>query len=240
MGDIGTLAPRGVLRVAVAVGPAKSAVWTTRRPGRDAPEGVTVDLAEALARRLGVTHELVEIESSGAIVALAGADAWDLTFVPVDEERRRHVAFGPAYHRGESTYLVRAASPFVTAADVDRDGVRVLGVENTATLRSARRAARRAEVAGCATLADALAAFDAGRCDALALGQDSLRSLLAGRPGARMTEGAFHAAETAVAVPLARGCALPVVAAAMDALGRDGTVRRILERHGSSDAPPPP
>ena len=38
------IAPTGALRVAVAVGPAASAFWTTRDPSTGEPRGVTVEL----------------------------------------------------------------------------------------------------------------------------------------------------------------------------------------------------
>lgn len=220
------------LRVAIAVGPASSAVWTMRPPGGGTPVGITVDLAGELAARLGRPLDLVELASSGQIVETADDDVWDVSFVPVDEERRRRVAFGPAYHVGESTFLVRADSPFAKVDDVDVAGARVLGVEGTATLRSARRFLSRATAAGCVTLAEALAEFEAGRCDAVALGKATLMGLLGQMPGTRMTEGNFHVAETAVAVPKGRDALLSAVTSCMEDMLADGTVPDLLERHG--------
>ncbi|MGA7207543.1 MAG: hypothetical protein WBX78_01370, partial [Pseudolabrys sp.] len=36
----------------------------------------------------------------------ADANRWDVTFMPVDEERKKFVDFGNAYHLLQSTYLV--------------------------------------------------------------------------------------------------------------------------------------
>jgi hypothetical protein len=54
----GDIAPTGLLRVAVAVGPAASAFWATRDPATGKPRGVTVGLAKAAAGKLGVPLHL--------------------------------------------------------------------------------------------------------------------------------------------------------------------------------------
>jgi len=60
--------------------------------------GVAIDLGSALAQKLGVPVEFVPYLASGAITADAKSDVWDVTFMPVDEERKKAVAFGSAYH----------------------------------------------------------------------------------------------------------------------------------------------
>ncbi len=92
------LAPTGKLRVAVAVGPAASALWTVRDPATGKPRGVPVELGTALAQKLGVPVEIVEHDSSGKIIAGVNSGAWDVTFVPVDDDRKKVVDFGAPYH----------------------------------------------------------------------------------------------------------------------------------------------
>src|SRR6478752_9268140 len=76
------IAPTGTLRVAVAVGPAASAFWTTRDPSTGKPRGVTVELAKAAADKLHASSQLVEYQSSDEIAAASGKNAWDLSFMP--------------------------------------------------------------------------------------------------------------------------------------------------------------
>ena len=87
------VAPTGRLRVAVAVGPASSTLWTVRDEKTGSPRGITVDIGTALGNWLGVPVDLVEHPSSGAIIETATADTWDVGFTPVDDERRRQVLF---------------------------------------------------------------------------------------------------------------------------------------------------
>jgi polar amino acid transport system substrate-binding protein len=230
------LAPTGSLRVAVAVGSAISAVWTMRDAETGEPRGPTVDMAKLIAERLSVPLSLVECESSGAIIESASSGMWDVSFTPVDAERKKSVDFGPNYFLGESTYMVPAGSPIASITDVDREGVRVLGVENTATIRSARKSLKNTTAIGVSSLDEALEKFRNGEADAIALGKESLRSLLPQFPGARMLDGHFHAAGTAVAVPKGRTDALEVFSSIIEDLKGDGTVRKIFDAHGMETA----
>ncbi len=230
------LAPQGEIRIALAVGPTKSAVWTSVPEGGTEPEGVTVDLARRIGEIAGLPVRLVPLSSSGEIVATADDGIWDLSFAPVDEARRRIVDFGEAYHAGESSYLLRADSPFRRAEELHRPGVRIMGVAETATLRSAEKAASGAEVAGAASLPEAVAAFEAGLCDALALGRLALEDLARRMPGVRIAEGSFHRAETAVAVPKGRPEALAAATELVRRMKAEGTVAASFRRHGMPEA----
>jgi polar amino acid transport system substrate-binding protein len=228
------LAPHGKLRVGVAVGAAKSAVWARRNDETGKPEGVTVDLGTALAKALGLPVEIVEHSSSADAVAHADKDVWDVTFVPVDAERKKLVLFGTNYHLGDSTYLVRAASPFQSVKDLNDPKCTIAGIEGTATLRSARREQSAANVVGADATADVIALFEAGKADAIALGRESLRSLTL--PGTRILDDYFHATGTAVAVPLGRPLAREAATKFIEAAKADGTLRKIFDANGLAHA----
>lgn len=224
------LMPHGILRVGIAVGAARSAVWAKRNETSGKPEGMTVDLGKALAEFLGAPFEIVEHSSSADIVAHADKDVWDVTFVPVDAERKALVSFGTNYHLGDSTYLVRASSAFQSVADLNRPDVTIAGIEGTATLRSARRASSNANIIGADATADVIALFEEGKADGIALGRESLRSLEL--PGTRILDDYFHATGTAVAVPLGRPLARDVVTNFIETAKGNGLLRRIFNANG--------
>jgi polar amino acid transport system substrate-binding protein len=230
------LVPTGTLRVAVPVGPAASAMWTIRDPATGKPRGVSVDLGAALAAKLGVPMQLIEHASSGEIIDAADRGAWDVSFTPVDAERKARVDFGPNYSLGESTYMVAPGSSIQTLEEVDRPGVRVVGVEGTATIRSARRTLKNTTAIGVKGLDEAVAMIREGRADAIALGRDSLHTLAATMPGARVLDGYFHATGTAILVPKGRPAALAYITEFIEAAKADGTVRRAFDAHGMQDA----
>ena len=235
------LAPTGKLRVAVGVGAAPSAFWTTRESRSGQPRGVTVDLAEALSRKLGVPLELVPYSSSGEVTDAGPKGEWDVTFMPKDEARAKIVDFGPDYSLTESTYMVAPRSSIRTLADVDRAGVRVGGVANTTTGRSAERTLKHATIVSVKGQEDLLELLKSGRADAIALSREALTGLQAQLPGARILDGAFHQAGIAVAVPKGRRAALAYVTRFVEEAKAAGEVRRALDRAGlpeASVAPP--
>jgi polar amino acid transport system substrate-binding protein len=132
------LAPTGKLRFGVAFAPKMSALFVIKQAD-GSPRGITVDLGRALAQKLGVAVEFVVAPNTGVLTdALANAEI-DAAFMPVDDERKKRLDFGPAYCAVESTYMVMPASGIKTLAEVDRAGVRVVGVANTTTIRAAAR-----------------------------------------------------------------------------------------------------
>lgn len=141
--------------------------------------GVAIDLGSALAQKLGVPVEFVPYLASGAITPDAKRDVWDVTFMPVDEKRKKAVAFGNAYHLLQSTYLVAPGSTIKTLADANAAGARIAGAASTATFRASNKASPRAthvEVAGVAAAVDLM---KAGKIDCIALSRESLTSQVA-------------------------------------------------------------
>ncbi|HEX2114467.1 MAG TPA: transporter substrate-binding domain-containing protein [Alphaproteobacteria bacterium] len=234
------LVPMGKLRVGIGVAQASSAFWTTRDAASGQPRGVTVSLATALAHKLGVPLELLAYNSSGEVTEAGAAGQWDVSFMPVDAERAKKVDFGPNYYLFTSTYLVPAGSPIRTIDEVDREGVRVAGVANTTTIRSAERALKHAKVFGAGSVDELLGLLRDGKADAVALGRESLESLLPKLPGARILDGHFHATGVAVAVPKSRPAALAYVTAFIEEAKASGLVRKALDENGINGPVAPP
>jgi polar amino acid transport system substrate-binding protein len=234
------VAPSGTLRVGIGVGPVPSAFWATRDPASGEPRGVTVDLARAMAKDLGVPLRLVAYPNSGEVTNAGPRGEWDVAFMPADEVRARSVDFGPAYFLTTSTYLVPAGSSIRTLADVDRAAVRVAGVEGTTTARSAARSLKNTAVKTYRTADELYEAVRSGGADAIALGRESLAGMQAKLPGSRILDGHFHATGTAVAVPKGRPAALSYASSFVEKAKKDGTVRRALDAAGLKDSPVAP
>jgi polar amino acid transport system substrate-binding protein len=226
------LAPKGKLRVGVAVAPVGSAFWATRDKVSGEPCGVTVDLGRALADALGVPVELVVFQNSGELTEAAARDGWDVSFMPVDDERRRMVDFGPSYYFFESTYIVRPGSPIESLAQVDQPGIRVVGIGETTTARAATRSLKKTTLIPVQTVDQIEAMLKSGQADAAALSRDSLTGLAARIPGSRILDGSFHSTSTAIAVPKNRPAALAYVSDFITGALASGSVQRALDDAG--------
>jgi polar amino acid transport system substrate-binding protein len=234
------LAPTGKLRVAIAVGPTPSALWTVRDAATGKPRGVPVDLGTALAQKLNVPVELVEYAASGEIIGATNKGVWDVTFVPVDDERKKVVDFGAPYHLLQSTYLVAPGSPIKSLDEVNRAGVRIAGVDGTATFRASTKASPNATPITVKGPDEAVELMRAGKVDAIALSRESIVGLLDILPGSRALDGGFMNSTTAVAVAKDKPAALATVTAFIEEAKGSGLIRRALDAMGLKTSQIPP
>jgi polar amino acid transport system substrate-binding protein len=228
------IAPTGTLRVGLVFAPSKSAFFVLKGANGEA-HGVTADLAAALGERLNLPVELVFYPNSGQATDAVESGAVDVSFMPVDDERRTRIAFGPAYVRAESTYMVTAATNARTVEDVDKAGVRVIGIANTTTIRAAARTLKNTTIVPVPSVEEAVAMLHDGQADAFALSRDSLPTYVKQIRGSRMVDGAFQQIGIAIAVAKDRPAALAAVTEFMNAAKTDGTVRKALDRAGFGD-----
>jgi polar amino acid transport system substrate-binding protein len=228
-GAMEELAPSGKLRVAIAVAPAPSALYAVKDNATGQYRGVTVELGSALAKKLGVPVEFLPHLASGEIQNSAASGKWDVTFMPVDEERRKFVDFGNAYHLLQSTYLVAPGVKLAKVEDANEPGIGVGGVADTATFRAAHRTAPKATFVSVPGVDAAVAAMKAGEVDCIALSRESLSGLAAKIPGSRILDGGFLNSSTAVAVPKGKPEALAYVSQFVEDAKASGLVRRAFD-----------
>jgi polar amino acid transport system substrate-binding protein len=226
------LTPTGKLRVAIAVGPSPSALYAIKDPAGQGYRGVTIRLGTALAQKLGVPIEFVPYLATGEIQGSAASGAWDVSFMPVDEDRKKFVDFGNAYHLLQSTYLVAPGSAIKTVAEANSAGVRIAGAKDTATFRASNKASPHATHISLAGVDAAVDAMRAGQADAIALSRESLTGLAAKIPDARVLDGGFLNSTTAVAVPKGHPEALAYASAFIEEAKSSGLVRRALDDMG--------
>jgi polar amino acid transport system substrate-binding protein len=224
------LAPTGTLRVAIAVAPSPSAQFAIKEG--DTYRGVAVRLGTALAEKAGVPLQIVAHQSSGEIQNSADAGRWDVAFLPVDEERKKLVDFGNAYHLLQSTFLMAPGSTVGAVKEANTPGIAIGGVANTATYRAAKRATPKASHIDFAGVDAATEAMKSGRIQAIALSRESLAGLAAKIPGSRVLPDAFLNSSTAVCIPKGRPAALAYVSDFIEEVKASGLVRAALDEMG--------
>ena len=229
------LAPTGKLRVAIAVAPAPSAQFAVK-DGQGGYTGVAVTLGSALAKKLGVPVEIIPHDGSGEIQNSAADNKWDVAFLPVDDERKKFVDFGNAYHLLQSTYLVAPGSKIANVEAANAPGVRIGGVANTATLRTSKKTAPNATFTDFKAVDEAIAAMKNGEVDAIALSRESLSGVAPKIPGSRILEGGFLNSTTSVCVPKGRPQALQYVSEFIEEAKASGLVRNALDKMGLTNS----
>src|SRR5712671_6530158 len=115
------LASKGELRAALI---ASNPVLVTR--GADGQlGGVSVELARALAAKLGVPVRLMPYENPARYNESLGKDEWDVGLAARDPSRAEHLAFSDVFMEVDNGYVVRPGLSLKTADEVDRAGIKV-------------------------------------------------------------------------------------------------------------------
>jgi len=238
-GDAGAvrkeLAAIGKLRVGVVSAPKANVFFVVADAGGK-PRGVTADLGDELARTLDVAAEFSVAHNSGELTDELEKGLIDVAFLPVDDERKKRVEFGPAYVLFESTCLVLGSSDFRTNDDLDRPGVRVAGEANTTTIRAAARALKLATIVPVPSVGEAIDMLRNGKVDAFALGREALAPYQEEIPGSRILDGHLHATGIAIAVPKNRPAALAHVSAFLQDAKASGLIRKVFDGQGQRSA----
>ncbi|CAH1693504.1 Amino acid ABC transporter substrate-binding protein (PAAT family) [Hyphomicrobiales bacterium] len=228
----------GKLRAGVVRAPA-AGVFFVSADDPMSPRGVTVDIARELARSLGAEATFNVFPNSGECTDAVAAGGLDVAFMPVDDERRRKVDFGPAYYLLRSTFLVDGAG-VATIAGYRQHGRRFVGIAGTTTLRAAIRTFGAERAVDVPSVEEALALFASGAVDAVALSEDYLRVVQANHPGSVVMAEAFQETSISIAVGKNRPVALRLATAFLENAKMTGLVRRIFNEHGLGNEPVAP
>jgi polar amino acid transport system substrate-binding protein len=182
-GIVTDLAPTGVLRTALNLGNPVLVQGTTA-----APRGVTVDIANEIAARLGVLAEFRCFGAARESFEATVAGQADICFLAIEPARAAEIAFTAPYVLIEGVYAVPRESPLVTVADVDGEGIRI-GVKHGSAydLFLTRTLKHATVVRG----AEGTEAFAAENLDAVAGVREPMTEFVAAHPQYRLIDGRF-------------------------------------------------
>lgn len=195
--DANDLAPTGKLRVGAYLGSPLSMV---RDPKTGEIHGLSVDLGQALARRLGVPFELVTYQRIADVLEGMKAGAVDFTVSNATPARAEDVAFSPTLISLELGYLVPSASSIATTAEVDRPGVRVGVTKGSTSERALPTALSNATVVSAANLKAGMEMLANRELDAFATNKAILYEMSDEMGGARILDGNWGVEHVAVAI----------------------------------------
>ena len=233
------LAPTGVLRAGINMG--NFLLVTARTPGGD-PDGVSPDLARAIAARLGVPLTLVPFRSPGELGDAVDTNVWDICLIGAEPQRAEKIEFTAAYAEIEATYLVPSGSLIKTIAEVDRPGVRIAVSRRSAYGLWLDRNIKHASLARSDSGQDAFTRFLADRLDALAGLRPGLIEDAPKLPGSRVLEGQFAAVQQAVGTGKTNRAGAAFLRSFVEEAKTSGLVLSLIAKHGVegrlSAAPP--
>jgi len=123
------LAPKGYIRAAINL---SNFLLVTGKETNGDPQGVSPDMARALANELNVDIKLISFNRPGELADAIQDDAWDIGNIANEPARAKSITFSLPYTTIESTFLIRNGYNIKTLQDVDKKGIKIAVAERSA------------------------------------------------------------------------------------------------------------
>lgn len=232
------IAPTGTLRASINLG---NPILANKDPISGKPFGVSVDLAHAYVKKLGLDLELVVFDSAGKSVEAVTQEKADMGFFAIDPLRGEGITFTAAYVLIEGAYLVKENSSIQKNGEVDAQGVRVVVGKGSAYDLFLSREIKSAEIVRAPTSPTVVDVFLKGAYEVAAGVRQQLESDASKNQGLRILPGRFMVIQQAMGLPKSRGeVAARHLAEFVEEMKASGFVAESLKRHhifGASVAP---
>ena len=231
---LAAFAPTSRLRASINLG---NAILAGKDPVTGQPAGVSIDLAQAFADRLGVPLELVVFDTAAKSVEAVKKEQADIGFFAIDPLRGEGISFTAPYVLIEGAYMVRNDSPLKANEEVDKPGIRVAAGAGSAYDLYLSRELKSAEIVRAANSQAVVDTFMASGLDVAAGVKQQLQSDAQRIAGLRLLPGRFMVIQQAMVTPQSRGpAAAALLADFVEEMKASGFVARALERHGIQGA----
>lgn len=226
---VSELAPHGVLRAGINM--SNFLLVTGRSPSGD-PDGVSPNMARAIADRIGVPVKYVPFPKPGELADAVDKDVWDIGLIGAEPARAEKIAFTAAYAEIEATYLVPPGSPITRIEEVDRPGVRIAVTARSAYDLWLERNIKHAQLIRSDSLASAAELFMRDKLEALAGLRPGLIGDAAKLSGSRILDGQFTAVQQAVGTQRRNTAGAAFLRDFVEEAKRSGLVAGFIEKHG--------
>ena len=196
--------------------------------------GIDVEVAGAIAEKLGMKLEVVDI-AFDSIVSGVQAGKYDMGMagMTVNEERLEKVNFSDSYATGIQVVIVKEGGKVKSLDDMAADGV-VIGTQSGTTgFLFASDDFGDEKVKGFAKTTDAVEALKNGQVDCVMLDNEPAKALVAANPDAGLSilDTAYANEDYAIAINKQNTDLLNQINAALAELKADGTLQGIIDQY---------
>jgi polar amino acid transport system substrate-binding protein len=229
-GDVATLlAPSGKLKIGYYLGSPTSMV---KDPKTGEARGLTVELGQVLAKRLGVDVEFKEYPRLAEVVEALKIAEVDFTVTNASAARALIVDFSPTVVSLELGYLVMPNSRVRAVSDVDNAGI-VIGVSQGSSSQAALgNTLKLAKLEAAPTLKVAGEWLGQNKVDAFATNKAILFELSTTVPNSRVLDGRWGLEHLAIGIPKKREAAHDFVNKFVEEMQQTGFVKEAANRAG--------
>jgi polar amino acid transport system substrate-binding protein len=191
-----------------------------------------VEMARALAGRIGVELVLVEQPTPPKAIECLKAGACDAIFLPRDDRAAAVADFSHPYMQFEYTLLVPAGSSIRHLADADSAGVRIAAVRNHASTNALVPLLKRAQLIYADTPDPTFSLLRDGQAEAMASVRGNLVGYSAQLAGSRVLESHYGANINRIAIAKGNAGRLAYINEFVEDAKATGVVQRAIDRAG--------
>jgi polar amino acid transport system substrate-binding protein len=231
---IQSFVPTGKLRAAINLG---NPILANLNPITHEPMGISIDLANGFAQRLGVGIEFVVFDTAGKAVEAVTQEKADIGFFAIDPLRGQGISFTAAYVLIEGSYMVRMDSNIQSNDEVDRSEHRVTVGKGSAYDLFLTRELKRAEIVRAPSSQTVVDVFVERGLDVAAGVKQQLEVDIKRFTHLRLLPGRFMVIQQAMGVPKSRGGeASQALHLYVESMKSTGFIQEALIRHGIEGA----
>jgi polar amino acid transport system substrate-binding protein len=222
MTAINELAPTGKLRAGMNLG---NTLFTGKNESGELL-GVSVDLMQELAKRLGVSLEMVIYEQPGQVADDATKDVWDIAILAIEKTRAKTISFSPAMTEIEAGYVVHQNSTLKSTEEVDAKGMKIAAPEKAGYELYLTSALKNASIVRTKNFASSIQIFNENKVDAIAgLKPNLIESMH------KLPQGKFMTVNHGFAIALGKAAANVYLQNFVNELIETGFVASAIEKH---------
>lgn len=203
----------------------------------DAIVGIDVEVAQAIAEKLGMELEVTDIAFDSIIPGIqTGKYDMGMAGMTVTDERKEQVSFSDSYATGVQVVIVKDGSTITSVDDLLADGANTV-VGTQAGTTGFLYATSDIEEAGLGTVksfgktTDAVEALKNGQIDCVILDNEPAKALVAANEGLHILDTEYAVEDYAIAIAKENTALLEKVNKALSELKADGTLQSIVDKY---------
>lgn len=221
------LAPSGSLRAGMNLGNN----LFTRKNERGELHGVSVDLMQELATRLGVLLEMVIYDQPGQVADDSTNGVWDIAILAIEKTRTKTVSFSPSMTEIEAGYVVHKDSTFQSAEEVDVKGMKIAALEKSGYELYLKSALKNASIIRTKDFATSIEIFNQFKVNALSGLKPNLIDSMLKLPEGKLLQGNFMTVNHGFAIAHGKVAANDYLQNFVKELIETGFVAKSIEKH---------
>lgn len=221
------LAPTGKLRAGMNLG---NTLWT-RQSASGELFGVSVDLMQELAKRLGVELEMLIYEQPGQVADDSTKGVWDIAILAIEKTRAQTISFSRAMTEIEAGYVVHQNSSLQSVDDVDARGMKIAAPEKAGYELYLTSTLKNASIVRTKNFAVSIELFNQTQVDVLSGLKPNLIESMHQIPDGKLLSGNFMTINHSFATALGKNQANVYLENFVNELISTGFVANSIQRH---------